>query len=424
MKPLSPLLNRFISQLGWKTLAEVGTRLIGLLFFIWIARQLGDQQYGRYSYPLALAALWAVLLDWGQNALMIRDLGRQDFARRPFLQRVLVLKLAASTLFFSCFLLTCWLSGHSLPTHWLIAAALFVLGQAWLDTLAAGLNSQHLFRIEARLKILQRLLLLLPQAAVLIFKPQISLLLWAAACGQIATVLLSWYLARKALSTASDLPQTSALPTPSYRYLVQAGLSFWLANIAWLLYLKIDLVMLPSLGRPLVELGWYQAAIRCYEIFALAGYLVSAALFPLIAAKFKQSPPKSALLARRWLQLAGVAASLGLLAWLLAPKVLVWTLGQEYLAAGQSLAILSLSIPFVFMNQIGFNLLAALNRQHRVAISTGLCLAFNICLNSFWIPQFGLFGAAWSTVLADLLLWLMISYFLLQKNKPNLSARH
>lgn len=431
MKAKSPLLRRFVAQLGWKTLAELGTRVIGILFFIWVARQLGDTDYGRYSYPLALAGLWAVLLDWGQNALMVRDLGRQDFSRFPFLRRVLTLKLSASSLFLVCFVLACWFSAQALPFSWLVAAALFVLGQAWLDTLAAALNSQHLFQLEARLKIMQRLLVLIPQAMVLIIKPQIGLLLGVAAIAQLCSVLLAWLLARPALSDCARLPiaeplQASApseLSAPGYGYLLRTGMGFWLANIAWLLYLKVDLVMLPGLGRPLVELGWYQAAIRAYEMFALAGYLVSAALFPLLAARFKQSHPPAALLLKAWSQLALVALGLGFLAWFCAPMALVWALGPGFEPAGQSLAILSLSIPFVFMNQIGFNLLAALNRQSRVAIATSLCLALNICLNSFWIPASGQLGAAWSTVLADILLWLLISYFLLSQNSPNQPAR-
>lgn len=422
MKAFSPLLQRFLTHLGWKTLAELGTRVIGLLFFIWLARQLGDADYGRYTYPLALAALWAVLLDGGQNALMIRDLGRQDFASGPFLRRVLGIKVIASCLFLSFFSVSCWLTDYSIPLSWLVAAAVFVLGQAWLDSLAAALNSQHLFQLEARLKIMQRLLLLIPQALVLIFSPQIPLLLGVAAIAQSATVLFAWLLARSALASSEKLAIETESAVPSYGYLLRTGLGFWLANIAWLLYLKVDLVMLPLLGRPLVELGWYQAAIRSYEIFALVGYLVSAALFPLVAARFKHNRPPRSLLLKRWSQLGLLALGLGAVAHLLAPDLLVWALGQSYQPAGQSLAILTLSIPFVFMNQIGFNLLAALNRQGSVAIATSLCLALNICLNSFWIPVSGQFGAAWSTVLADILLWLLISYYLLSQNSPDRPA--
>lgn len=407
----------FLKKLGWKTLAEVGSRALSLLFFVALARLLGESAFGSYSIPLALAGLLAIFLDWGSNALMIRELARAPEQAPRLVFQVLALKLLASTSFGLALLITYLTLASPPPASWLLAAGVIWLGQAWLETLCAWLNAGQRFATEARLRLSYRLGVLLPQMLVLLLQhsshPKQALvgpLLAAAAWSQLLLLPLGWRLLQR-------FQLRLQVNWQGFGQLFQQGWGFWLANVSWLLYLKLDLAMLPLLGRPAAELGHYQAAVRFYELLGLVGYLVSMTLFPQLAQLALQPSAfwQAVRRYRPWALGAGVAlATLGAL---LSPWLLPLLLGPGFAPAGQLLALLSLSAPFVLLNQIGFNLLGALGLQNRMALATALCLLLNACLNLWSIPHYGAWGAAASTLAADSLLCLLITLLLHQASQ-------
>ena len=50
--------------------------ILGLVLSIFIARNLGDVIFGKYSFALAFTAIFAVFSDLGYNTLLIREVAR------------------------------------------------------------------------------------------------------------------------------------------------------------------------------------------------------------------------------------------------------------------------------------------------------------------------------------------------------------
>ena len=50
--------------------------ILGLILSIFIARNLGDVIFGKYSFALAFTAIFAVFSDLGYNTLLIREVAR------------------------------------------------------------------------------------------------------------------------------------------------------------------------------------------------------------------------------------------------------------------------------------------------------------------------------------------------------------
>jgi len=393
----------FIRNLGWKSLAEGLTRVLGLCFFILLARVLGDAGYGAYTLPLALAGLLSICLDWGTNSLLLREVARHPDQSASLLTTALYLKCLACLSFLAALWLWPWLLPLELSGSRLLAAGLMLVTQAWMDTLIAWLNAQQHYRRELNLRLVNRLLVLLPQLMVLAWWPEIDKLLWTGALAQGLALGLTYYAAGIRRSHWQGLEWAALV-----RFLKQ-GWGFWLANVSWLLYLKLDLVMLPALGRSAQELGWYQGAVRFYELLGLAAYLISIVSLPLLAAKAQQREAFRRDILRAMRLLAPLATLLALLGLGLGPWLIPLLLGPDYQPAGQAFAVLCLGVPAVFLNLLWFSILAAVNQQKYTAWAATACLGCNALLNSLWIPQWGYLGAAWSTVLADWLLWALLS---------------
>ncbi|MBF2053753.1 MAG: oligosaccharide flippase family protein [Candidatus Sericytochromatia bacterium] len=394
----------FVRQLSWKTLSEVLSRLLGLLFFVLLARVLGDSGLGEYTLPLALAGLLALLLDWGSNSLLLREVAREPDRAGHWLSMALALKGLAALSFVLALWLWPWLLPLQITASRLLAAGGLLLGQAGMDTLVAWLNARGAYRLELQLRLGSRLGVLALQLLLLGYWPAIDVLLWGAALGQ----LLALAVCLGVIWRVDPVRLSWPAARPLWQFFC-AGWTFWLANMAWLLYLKMDLAMLPLLGRPAEELGWYQSAVRFYEIPGLGAWLISVVALPRLSAKaaasssggadFKQAVDRG----MRWL--SPLSLLLALLAFGLGPLLIEALLGADYAPAARSFALLSLGLPGIFVSLFWFSVLGAAQRQRLVAWGTACCLALNLLLNSLWIPRWGQQGAALSTLCCDLLLW-------------------
>jgi O-antigen/teichoic acid export membrane protein len=422
-------LKRFWHHVRWKSVTELLSRAISLIFIFMTTHLLGDQGYGAFSLPLAWAGLWALTLDWGTQHLLIRELGEQK-SPWTLIPQAMQLKLLA-TLTFGVGLALSARSLPQIPGHALAAAGLWSIAQSWNDSLFALLNAYERFQAEAVYRNLMRFVLLLPQVLVLYFVREVWTLLWVSALTQSVLTLIFyghvlWQL-RSAFQSPAALPWSTLLRfrVKPLLTLWRSGLAFWWFNVAWLVYLKLDLVMLPSLltasplpgVNPLQTLGWYQGAIRCYEVVALMGYILSMSLYPLWVRLPQEKRPGFWLRLNGWLWPASLGVAL--MSYALAPVGLPLLLGATFQPAIGLFQILSLSLPFVIFNQIALHILSVQHRQQLTAMAATLCLILNGLLNFYFIPHYAATAAAWSTVAADILLsGLLFSVSLLPPRTP------
>lgn len=419
--------QRLLTHLRWKSVAELLSRAISLIFIFVTARTLGDTGYGAFSLPLAWAGLWAITLDWGTQHLLIRELG-ENASPWQLLPAAFYLKVLASL----CFALGLGLSSYwapQIPFHALAAAGLWSIAQSWNDSLFALLNAYEQFKAEALYRNGMRFVLLLPQLAILYWAPDVWTLLWVSAITQalLSVGVYGWVLRRVLRQNLPPNAQVNAqaqhksLLAPHFQRIYalwRRGLSFWWFHVAWLMYLKLDLVMLPNFLSSATEtsalqtLGWYQGAIRCYEIVALVGYILSMSLYPLWVRMEPTARQQFWKRLNRWLWPATLV--IAVLAYVVAPLGVPLLLGQAFTPTIGLFRILSLSLPFVIFNQIALNVLAAQHRQYYTAWAASLGLFINGALNAYAIPRYGATAAAWSTVVADLCLslcFLVLSFW-------------
>ena len=402
--------SRLWSALGWKAVAELLSRVFGFIFLFYSARQLGDAGFGAYALPLAWGGLWALVLDWGTHQYLIRALaeGADPEVVLPSAAR---LKVLSSLCFLTGMALTGWYLPELNSSH-LMAAALWLMAQSWNDAGFSLLNAYERFKAEAIYRNGLRFGLLLPQLLVLTFFPRVDVLLWSSALVQIVLCLGFWgalmapYAGRLRQRCGGQLAHEGPSTLSALLRLWREGLGFWWTNVAWLVYLKLDLVMLPRLwagtGSLLAVVGWYQGAVRLYEVLALGGYIVGQALYP----RWVKMPLPQRQHAWRRLLLFfwPLAAAFALLAYGLAPTFVPLLLGASFVPAVALLQVLCLSLPFVMFNQIALPYVAVHHRQGRGALITAGCVLLNAGLNAWGIPRYGATAAAWSTVAADLAL--------------------
>ena len=74
--------RRVLANTAYRAAADIGSKIVSVVFFVVMARTLGDDGFGVFTFGLALAAIVTVLGGFGQDLVLVREVAR-DHGRLP-----------------------------------------------------------------------------------------------------------------------------------------------------------------------------------------------------------------------------------------------------------------------------------------------------------------------------------------------------
>jgi O-antigen/teichoic acid export membrane protein len=165
------------------------------------------------------------------------------------------------------------------------------------------------------------------------------------------------------------------------------------------------------------ELGIYSSAVKISEAWYFVPMIISSSVFPSILRVRKKS--KELYLRRiqmlydffTWFTI-GVA----LIVTFLSPYIINILYGSEYAMASTVLSIHIWAGVFVFLGVVNGNYLVSENLTKIIFGRTLVGMILNIILNIFFIPNYGIYGAAFATLLSQLYLG-VLSLFVFKKSR-------
>ncbi|MEM4675390.1 MAG: polysaccharide biosynthesis C-terminal domain-containing protein, partial [Nitrososphaerota archaeon] len=198
----------------------------------------------------------------------------------------------------------------------------------------------------------------------------------------------------KTVSAGIDMKPNAAYIKRVVIYGIQAHLS----NILGFLNYRVDMFLVNAFLGP-AAVGLYTVGVGLVEKLWMLSFAASTVLFPRVAAETEEKKRKefTPLVARTVLWSTAVAA---LILALVSRWVVVLLYSEAFLPAASALqalliGIIALSAGRVLANDIAGRGLPRLN------IYTGaVAVLTNVVLNIFWIPKFGIVGAAWASIVS------------------------
>jgi O-antigen/teichoic acid export membrane protein len=373
----------------------MAARLIDAAFALVYLRLLGRTDVGAYTFLVVFTTYLDTLVDFGLNAVLAREIPRNPAAARASLRRVSALRLIL------------WLSGLPLvavvygPARDLTGLTPEASQAGWLfyvallPTVLAKTASGVLWGLE-RLDI---------TASVSVLATVLKVALGAVALfggfglvGLAASSFLVNVVTAAVLLSALKMPAPGP-SVPSIRWLNESWPLF-VNQLLQGLFFKIDAVLLPALAG-LSAAGAYGAAYRVSEGAGIVSSSFTLALFPRLSRTSDLSGAYR--LALRILLQAAFPLAAGTA--LLAEPIIGLVGGREYLPdAAVALAILICYLPLSYANGLTQYVLIAAGRQRLLTVAFVAAVAFNVLANLALIPRFGYVGAAWVTVLSEVVL--------------------
>ena len=164
------------------------------------------------------------------------------------------------------------------------------------------------------------------------------------------------------------------------------------------LYFRID-VFLVQLWSGTESVALYNAVFRLVEALRLFPAAVLAVMLPALIRAGDLRP-----LARVAMPVTAFAIAATAILWLAAGWLVPWLYGDPYAAAVPAFRVLLLSFPLLSLNLALTHQLIGWDGQRAYAGLCVLALALNVGLNALLIPIWSIEGAAWTTLVTELVL--------------------
>lgn len=388
--------------------AYIYQKLIALFYFIFLARYLGVENFGKYTFAIYLPTLLAVLIDFGLFQVLTREIARDKSKAKQYFGNILTFNLVAGSLVLFLIYVLINASDYSATTKTLVYLNGLVI---FFESLALGIY--QVFRGHLNLKyesigiIIHKTVMLAVGLVLIYLKAPLVIMVLPLLLASFSYLINAIVFLRKKLKLW-PIPRFDRLVL---KRLITIGWPFFIAALFGKLYATSDTILLYYLaGDEFV--GFYTAAQKLTMAFLMlvAGSFATA-LYPAFSYYFVRSKEYFSQLFQQgifYLMLLAIPLVFGLL--ILAKPIILFIYGQDFLPAVPSLMILSLSIPFMFLDYIIAGLLNAADKQKLNTLIHGIGAAIFILLNLFLIPRFYHLGAALSVLIGFFLLFLMEVY--------------
>lgn len=387
--------RRYLANTGWLFLG----RMFGLLasFFVnaYIARYLQPTNYGLLNYVISFAGLFAFLSTLGIDSIVMRDIIKHPEKTNEYLGTGFFIKLLGSLFAVSLVTVLSFLINKDFFTSllMLIISSTFIF-QAF-NIIDLYFQSKVLSKNTVKVQIFSTIFVAMMRVVFI----QLHLnVFWFLLTYLIESIIISLGLITAYLRIGSM--RSWSLNRSLIIQILNDSWPLMLASAAVAIYFRIDQVMIKYLlGNEPV--GVYSAAVKISEIWYFIPYLIVSSLFPAIVnAKATDQKIYERRLARLYSFLFWLAVLVGVFVSIFANLLILKIFGSKYLGAALSLKIYVWSGVSVFWGMIMGQYLIAENYTRISFAVTFLAMVGNIILNLYFIPKYGISGAAIATLLS------------------------
>ncbi|MDP2659784.1 MAG: oligosaccharide flippase family protein [Dehalococcoidia bacterium] len=402
--------QRLAKNVSVPIVVQLGNRLLDFAFAIYMLRLIGLENAGKYAFAVVLIGYFVVLTDFGLTTLTTREVARSKEQANRYLSNTTVLRLIITMLSAPVFAgilgLYAWRFGLTPDTGWtgvLLLAGLFPSGVA--SALSSVFSAHERMEITAAVALTSNVLKLVLGVGVLVAGFGIVGLGLVSLVVNAATAILFYYLFRRTFFKPSleiDLRFQWRMVRTSYPLMINIFLSS--------IFFKIDVMLLKPMQGDVAN-GLYTTAYKFIDGLVIIPSLFTLAVFPILA-RYADSGGGALLraytLSLRALLLLAMPITVGIA--LLADRIVVLFFGPAYADAGAALMILVWFLPFSFINSLTQYVLIAVNQQRFLTRAFIIGAVFNILANLALIPRLGYSGAAFTTVVSEIVLMLPFMY--------------
>lgn len=371
---------------------------VGLFVGVWVARYLGPEQFGSFNYALAFVGLFTSIATLGLNGIVVRDIVRRPEDADTTLGTAFILQILGGI----CALLFALLAANfAKPNDTAIKIMIAIAGSA------SVIRANEVIKYWFESKVQSRSTVWVENGVFLV----IALAKVFMVLNQASLMAFVWLIPVEAALVAIGLTVVYRLDRCKisnwhWRYqraktLLADSWPLILSGLAAMVYMRIDQIMIGQmLGE--TQVGLFSAAVRITETCYVIPTVIVASIFPAIIEAKKTSDSVYYQRLQRLFNLMSILSfAIALTISIISSPIIKILYGQSYDDASMVLSIQIWASIFVFSGVASSRWFLIENLQKYSFYRTLAGAIINVILNYYLIPQYGIKGAAWATLISQ-----------------------
>src|SRR5690554_4114150 len=391
--------EKYLKNTGWLMLARVGSLIIKMFTTIAVANYLGSEGNGMLNFPMALITFFMATSALGLDAFITRELLQRPADKYRLLGTAFGMRLiagvAALPLIYLTYFLLITFSGTSVavPFNFVAIVSLVCLVQA-MNITDSYFQSQVQGKNIMIVQVVANISSAIIKVCLILLSAPLIYFVWSLLADALLLAGGYWLMyqrnAGSVLRWSFDKSLAKSLLLKSW------PLAFSAVLVS--LYMKIDQLMISAyLGNS--ALGVYSTVVNLSESWYFIPVATVSALFPAIINARNSDPQRYQKRLQNLYELMSFL-SLGIALIMTFASSLIYRLlySDDFTGGAEVLAIHVWAGIFVFLGSASGQYLIAEGYTRLSLVRTGIGALVNILLNIWWIPLFGIKGAAWATL--------------------------
>jgi O-antigen/teichoic acid export membrane protein len=371
-------------------------KALGFLTTLVLARGLGQDGFGIYSFVGVYMFFFGFFVDLGMERVVTRELARAPGRSGLVLGNAIILKLCLCAVAIPAAYVVAWLMQVPEEVHYCIVIAAFGLPLTVELMLRSYLQSRYEMKYAYAVTLPSGLSFLALAGLCVYWSLPVHAVYYAALLNGALTL---------GLLMAITIPRARPILRPQralLQMLLRDASEVGLFVILFMLAMRIDQILLFKLGGA-AQVGRYAAAVKVTEALSILPEALMLTVFPMLAASQASAPERFRETYRlSFKYLSAVILPVALVLTVMRQQFVGVVFGAQYADSSMPLAVLAWGMFFAYTGAVYINLFIVQHQQRLLLLVSVLTLAVNIAANLLLIPPFGATGAALATVVANL----------------------
>jgi len=377
--------------------SQVLSRLLSFGFSLIVARYLGVELFGKFTYAYSLVFLLIVVVDFGLSMLTVRDIVQNESKVNSYLLHSFIIRLFLAGILYSVlYYHSTIISNIDIEKGRLISIlGLYLFVRAFFDTTTNYYQAYERQDINGYLNLANNLVLIVAGIGFVIFQKSVFYFATAPIIAGIIASVISIFIILPKISLkfnlSFDFLKTLFIKTIPFGFTLFVSAAYASMNILMLSWLTSDL-----------EVGEYGASLRLIEGFLIIPIVGSRIIYPVLS-RFSEDREYFQMIVEKSIKILIISAFFIItLSFVSSEFIIVSLYSSSYANSAVIFQILVITLVATYPNYILGSSLFSLNRQKMVLRVVFSALLLNLILNFALIPVIGGSGAALAALISGI----------------------
>ena len=387
--------KRYLINVLAQGIGRVFTIGVNFIVIILIARRMGVEQFGQYTYFITFLALIVIASEFGTQSVLAKDIAQVE-DKRVYWGNYLLIRAGLTILTIGIALAVTIFLRKDLQGFLIIGSlALPLLNSRFFEPIFQVFHKPWFSTLTSLAYGTSYLIFSLWG---LFFQPGLKSLVIAYLVANGIYTVLTYSLAFKILKPVFQIRKALI------RSLILLALPIGVSSIFTIVNSKIDIFMLAHMKSD-SAVGLYNAAYRFLDIISI---LASMMMVPLIPIFSKWAVENKQILKKNYMRIIEIIIitliPIAVIIPLISEPLMTLVFGADFITSARILNILVWVGILVFISLINSASNLSVGEVNHAYWNSALATSANITMNYFWIPRYSYIGSTWATLISEIML--------------------